>query len=103
MKAVDPVPDTDLWWKYSDRVIQSKFAQLNHQRQYVVAESHSSRYTSGTTSILNLSSQNTQGNFQILWRVTLSEAMTALAIEVNKLFDRWHIQHLRDTRRLGNV
>ena len=103
MKVVDPVPDTDLWWKYSDRVIQSKFAQLNHQRQYVVAESHSSRYTSGTTSILNLSSQNIQGNFRIVWRVTLSEAMTALAIEVNKLFYRWYIQHLRDTRRLGNV
>lgn len=84
-------------------MIQSNLAQLNHQRQYVFAESHSSRYTSGTTSILNLSSQNIQGTFRIVWRVTLSEAMTALAIEVNKLFDRWHIQHLRDTRRLGNV
>lgn len=103
MKVVDPVPDTDLWWKYSDTVIPSKLAQLNHQRQYVVAESHSSRYTSGTASILNLSSQDKQGNFRIVWRVTFSEVMTALAFEVNKLFDRWHIQHLRDTGRLGNV
>ena len=51
-------------------VIQSKLAHLKHQCQHMVTESHSSCFT-GTTSTLNLSSQNAQGNFQIVGWVTL--------------------------------